>query len=53
MTYIVDNSVFGLLVLKVLRVRLCSYADKTSADAWCNRFIVVIDFMIVISFLFF
>ena len=35
MTYMVDNSVFGLHMLSVLRVRLCSHVDKTSADAWC------------------
>ena len=40
MKYIVDNSVFGLHVLKVLRVRLCSYADKISADAWCYVYII-------------
>ena len=53
MTYIVDNFVFGLHMLKVLRVRLCSCGDKTSADAWCNQYIVVMDLMIVISLLLF
>ena len=52
--YIIYNFVcLGLHVLSVLRIRLCSYADKTSADAWCNRYIIIIDLMIVISFLFF